>query len=220
MIGIFGGTFDPVHNGHIETVEHVLTALDLEQVRLVPLRQAVHREQPIATAQQRLDLLKAATESHNKLHNKLVVDDCEINRPGGSYTVDTLEAMVQSFPEKKLCLIIGSDAFNGFESWKAPDKILSLSHLAVMQRPDARVIESKNKFIANLLKARQVVSYEELQQYSSGKILFVKVPQINISSTMIREKLARKENINMLVPAEVNQLIQQWQLYQGKTRDA
>lgn len=217
MIGIFGGTFDPVHNGHIQTVLHVLKSLNLEHIRLVPLGQAVHREQPVASSQQRLDLLKAAIQNQNGL----VADGREINRPGGSYTIDTLKSLKQEFPDKSLCLIIGSDAFKSFESWKAPEQILSMSHLVVMQRPNIEIDEARtdtgSDFVSALLKTRQVYDNQALQQYSHGKILFVEVPQINISSTMIRQKLADKEAVNDLVPASVSQLIKQWHLYQDKT---
>ena len=210
MIGIFGGTFDPVHNGHLETVQYVRQALNLEQVRLIPLGQAVHREQPIASAQQRLEMLRAAIINLDGL----VADDTEINRPGGSYSVDTLDALKPEYPGKSLCLIIGSDAFNGFESWKSPGKILSLAHLVVMQRPDNDTFTTPGDFIANLLKTRQVETGEELHRHDNGKILFVKVPQIDISSTMIREKLLKNEPVSQLTPAPVEQLIRHWQLYQ------
>ena len=210
MIGIFGGTFDPVHNGHLETIQYVRQSLNLEQVRLIPLGHAVHRQQPIASASQRIEMLNAATINLEGL----VVDDREINRPGGSYTVDTLESLRRDFPGKSLCLIIGTDAFNGFETWKTPDKILSLSHLVVMQRPATDKDSIQTEFTKQLLKTRQAETGEELQLNDSGKILFVEVPQIDISSTMIRSKLSEHENINQLLPSAVEQLIRQWQLYQ------
>ena len=210
MIGIFGGTFDPVHYGHLETIQFVRKTLNLEHVRLIPLGQAVHRQQPIASAQQRLEMLQAAIAEQEGL----VVDEREINRPGGSYTVDTLESIHQDFPGKSLCLVIGSDAFKEFETWKAPEKILSLANLAVMQRPDNEINDFHSDFIADLLKTRQVASSQELHNHNYGKIIFVKVPQIDTSSTMIREKLLNKQPINLLVPASVEKLIRQWHLYQ------
>ena len=210
MIGIFGGTFDPVHNGHLETIQYVRQSLKLEQVRLIPLGHAVHRQQPIASASQRVEMLNAATINLEGL----VVDDREINRPGGSYTVDTLESLRQDFPGKSLCLIIGTDAFNGFETWKTPDKILSLSHLVVMQRPATDKDSVQTEFTKQLLKTRQAETEEELQLNDSGKILFVQVPQIDISSTMIRSMLSQHETINQLLPGAVERLIRQWQLYQ------
>ena len=207
MIGIFGGTFDPVHYGHLKTVDYVSQALQLEQVRLVPLGMAVHREQPLATTSQRLEMLHVATAGNPKL----VVDDREIKRHGGSYTVDTLKSLKQELPGKTLCLIIGSDAFSGFHKWHQPGTILTLAHLIVMQRPDTVLqmqTESEELFHGHFVKTAG-----QLTEKSAGSILVQQVPQLNISSTEIRQRLQHGEPVNSMMPLAVYELIRQWHLY-------
>ncbi len=211
MIGIFGGTFDPVHYGHLKTVKHVRQQLELEQVRLVPLGQAVHREQPVATAEQRLEMLKAATD----ISTGMVVDDREINRPGGSYSVDTLHSLKQDFPDKTFCLIIGSDAFAGFPDWHQPDTILTLAHIVVMQRPET--VFSSSVEIEQLLKKHAAKEKTALHSREAGYILFQSVPQLDISSTQIRQLIGNGQPVDELLPQAVNKLIRQWQLYRDNT---
>ena len=207
MIGIFGGTFDPVHNGHLKTVAHVQQALNLEQVRLIPVGQAVHREQPLASAEQRINMLCAAVEANAKL----LVDDREISRPGGSYTVETLQSLKQDFPDETLCLIIGSDAFAGFPDWHQPETILQLSHLIVMQRPNDK--SSADSRIDKLLQTHQVSSPQQLSDEPAGYIFFQQVPQLDISSTEIRLRLQQEQPVGHMLPLAVYDLIQQWGLY-------
>ncbi len=207
MIGIFGGTFDPVHYGHLKTVIYVQEALQLEQVRLVPLGMAVHREQPVASSSQRLEMLYAATSDQPNL----VVDDRETKRPGGSYTVDTLKSLKQEFPGKTLCLIIGSDAFCGFHNWHQPGTILTLAHLIVMQRPNA-VLQMATES-QKLLNGHFVKTIAQLNQKQAGSILIQQVPQLDISSTEIRQRLQQGQPVNNMIPLSVYELIRQRGLY-------
>lgn len=132
MIGVLGGTFDPVHFGHLRPALEVRQALGLEELRLIPLRQAVHRSQPQASPEQRLAMLRLAVQGAEGLR----IDDRELRRVGESYTYDTLvDLRAESGPAVGLCLLVGADAFRGFLSWHRPDDILSLAHLIVMRRP-------------------------------------------------------------------------------------
>jgi len=207
MIGIFGGTFDPVHYGHLKTVQHVQRALSLQRVHLVPLGQAVHREQPVASARQRLAMLQAAASGNPYLY----VDDREIKRVGGSYSVDTLESIKRQQPDKTLCLIIGNDALRFFPDWHQPEKIMTLAHIVVMHRPDSHF--TADKAMTALLEKHQVFAKSALDSRSAGYIFFQDVPQLNISSSGIRKR--RQENLSLdgLVPESVYQLIRQWNLY-------
>lgn len=131
MIGILGGTFDPVHYGHLRTALDVQEALGLNEIRLIPLRDPPHRSAPLAPASQRLALLRAAIKDNPGF----AVDSRELERSGKSYSVDTLHSLKQEQPERVLCLLLGSDAFDGFPEWHEPERILQLAHLVVMQRP-------------------------------------------------------------------------------------
>ena len=132
MIGVLGGTFDPVHFGHLRPALEVRQALGLEELRLIPLRQAVHRSQPQASPEHRLAMLRLAVQGAEGLR----IDDRELRRVGESYTYDTLvDLRIELGPAVGLCLLVGADAFRGFLSWHRPDDILALAHLIVMRRP-------------------------------------------------------------------------------------
>lgn len=209
MIGIFGGTFDPVHFGHIKTAGHVLKALNLEQIRMIPLGHAVHRNQPIASPEQRLEMLKAAIEDIDGL----VADDREIRRGGGSYTFDTLESVHEEMPDKTLCLITGTDAFNEFTRWFKPQEILQLAHIIVMQRPDSEISDEAE--LQQLMSHHLADDVPELKKHTAGKILLLPVPQLPISSTQVRHHVEHQLPLEGLLPASVIGKIRQWQLYRS-----
>ena len=205
MIGIFGGTFDPVHRGHLETVSHVRETLELELVRLVPLANAVHRNPPQASAEQRLKMLQTACQSDAHL----VVDTIELDRSGASYTVDTLQQLKSGNPDHSLCLITGSDAFAGFPEWHQPERILSLANLVVMQRPNHPV-----DFSHPLYRQRTTENAANFKQSPNGSIIAINVPQLAVSSTLIRESIKQRKNLDLLLTEEVIELIKQWHLYE------
>ena len=120
-IGILGGTFDPIHFGHLRTAIELHQALDLAEVRLIPCYQPVHRKLPIASPEQRLEMAYCAIRDEPAL----AIDNCEIERQRPSYTIETLEILRQKFPQTPLCLIMGIDAFLGFPSWHRYEEILT-----------------------------------------------------------------------------------------------
>ena len=127
-IGILGGTFDPIHFGHLRSGLEVYESLEFEHIRLIPCGVPPHRELPIASNEQRLAMMRLAVEDNTKL----IVDQRELQREGPSYTVDTLLELRQEFPDTPLCLIIGSDAFLGLDSWHQWKKIPQLAHLRLL----------------------------------------------------------------------------------------
>ena len=131
MIGIFGGTFDPVHYGHIKPALSVKHALQLEQLRFIPNREPPHRETPWLDVDQRLALLKSALAEYEGV----VVDERELEREGPSYMLDTLRSLQEEFPQQSFCLIIGMDAFMGINRWHRWRELFQLCHLIVTQRP-------------------------------------------------------------------------------------
>ena len=210
MIGIFGGTFDPVHYGHLRTVLDVREAAGLEQVRLVPLRGAVHRAQPATPASIRLAMVQAAVAGTAEL----VVDDRELSRGGQSYTYDTLVSMRRDLDARKpLALILGADAFGGFLSWHRPLDILELAHVIVMERP-GHVLGTGGE-LGRLVSDRRVADAAALAGSASGGILPVEVTQLEISSTDIRARVAAGRSIRFLVPEPVETIIRQLGLYRA-----
>lgn len=200
MIGIFGGTFDPVHNGHLRIALDAIAALDLARVHLIPLAHAVHREQPTLAAAQRLQLLQLAVAGHPELF----ADDREIRRTGPSYMVDTLESLRQELPDTPLCLMVGSDAFNGFSRWRQPERILELANLVVLQRPD--IAPPSDPEALALLAGRQSSSLD-LAASAAGRIAFLEVTQLAISSSDIRARIKAGQSPAFLMPPAVCQKV-------------
>mgnify|MGYP003574390813 FL=1 len=203
-VGVFGGTFDPVHNGHLRIALDALEVLGLEQVRLIPLAHAVHRDQPETPAAMRLQMLKAAVAGRSDL----VCDDRELRRQGPSYTVDTLKSLQRDLPERSLCLLLGEDAFNGFADWRDPQEILAIANLAVMQRPGEAL--PRPPALQRLLATHQTTARDLTR---TGQILFCPVTQLDIASSDIRQRLASGRSVDFLLPPGVLALIQQHRLY-------
>ena len=208
MIGILGGTFDPIHIGHLRIALDVKEQLGLEEVRFIPLNQAVHREQPQASSEQRLAMVQAAVADQPGF----VVDGRELTRQGASYSVDTLASLRQELDDTPLCLLLGSDAFNSFLDWHRPHEILRLAHLVVMARPGEN--DSDNPDLHALLEKHRSTDPRQLHQQPGGLIYFQPVTQLEISATRIRQAVAKGESIAFLVPPQVEAIIRKTACYQ------
>lgn len=201
MIGIFGGTFDPIHFGHLRTSLEVQQALGLEELRLIPLRDPPHREQPNTTPEQRLEMIRAAIADEPAFR----LDTRELEREGKSYSVRTLRSLREELGDTPLCLIIGSDAFRGFPTWHKPEEILQLAHIVVMQRPGDPRPELYPERIADTI--------EELRNSPAGRIWPQRVTQLEISATRIRELIGKGESPRFLLPDPVLEIIRRDGLY-------
>ena len=146
MIGILGGTFDPIHHGHLRLAVEMREGLGLEELRLIPALQPPHREAPIAGAEDRLAMLEAAVARANALH----IDTRELVREGPSYTVDTLLSLRAELPAQPLCLIIGMDAFCYLDTWHRWQDVLELAHIGIARRPGTT--EPTGGVLADLLR--------------------------------------------------------------------
>jgi nicotinate-nucleotide adenylyltransferase len=196
MIGVLGGTFDPVHFGHLRPALEVMQALGLEQVRFVPNRIPPHRETPWLDVGKRLELLKTAIDDQPGFY----LDQREIHREGHSYMVDTLESLRTEFPSQGLCLIVGMDAFLGLKQWHQWQRIPELCHLVVTTRPGSEIDPD---FIGSL-PATLATSVSALTKQAAGKILLQSVTQLDISASRIRMMLAEGQSVRYLLPDEVN----------------
>lgn len=209
MIGILGGTFDPIHNGHLRIALDAIEAVGLEQVRLIPLHGPVHRAAPHAPAAQRLAMLESAIGNQPQL----IADDREIRRGGRSYMLDTLESLHRDLPGNTFCLILGDDAFHGFSGWRAPSRILQLAHVLVMQRPGAQA--APDAALQALLNTHRCCDVRSLQARDAGCIHFHSATQLDISSSDIRHRIATRRNPAFLLPDPVIDLIESARLYRG-----
>ncbi len=207
MLGVFGGTFDPIHNGHLRVAIDAYEQLDLEQVHLIPLSGAVHRDQPKASAEHRLAMIEKAVEQTPYL----IADDREIRRGGDSFMVDTLSSLKDDLPNETLCLLLGTDAFNGFDRWRNPEQILQLANLVVLKRPGYSV--PTDSPLAALIKDHLCDDLGILKTSPAGKIYFLEVTQLDIASSEIRQKDAASHQANFLLPSSTLEYIQKHQLY-------
>ena len=179
-IGILGGTFDPVHNGHITIATTCLKLLNLKEVRLLPCKIPVLKPAAHANNQQRLDMLALAIKDHPDCH----IDERELNRSTPSYMVETLQSFRDEFPDTPLCLILGMDAFNELDKWHQWEKLITLAHFIVISRPSMDFPSSGP--VRALLEQHQVTDLAELNTKAAGNIFLCDMPLIDISSTTLR----------------------------------
>ncbi len=208
LIGILGGTFDPIHYGHLRPALEVWQGLGLDEIRLVPLRDPPHRDPPTVDAEQRLRMVRLAAAGQAGF----LVDDRELRRDGPSYTLDTLRSLQGEMGEDvRLCILLGSDALLGFPDWHEPAEVLRLAHLIVMQRPGATGFEAPS--LQAFLSRHRTRDPAGLTDRAAGVILFHPVTQLGISATAIRALLARGESPRFLLPDQVLSFIEKQGLY-------
>lgn len=205
-VGILGGTFDPVHNGHLRSALELLQQFDFDHVRLIPSARPPHRPQPQATPEQRMMMLHLAIKNNQYF----IVDDRELKREGASYTIDTLKSLKEELPETALYLILGTDAFNYLSTWHQWQKLLDFSHIIVMQRagePLTLSDEMTSWYQTHLAKP-------EDKSLMAGKVWPVTLTQLAISATTIRSDIAQGHTPAFLTPDPVVSFIEQLKLYQ------
>lgn len=208
MIGILGGTFDPVHNGHIAVARAALTHLPLEAVNFIPAFQPPHRPAPAASPNNRLEMVKLAVEYEPGMS----FDECEMQRGGPSYTVASLLELHNTWQGQRWCLLLGADAFLGLPAWHDWQRIFELAHIAVVTRPGYKLDASVMHH--DLAQRWKEMHAQTLPDASAGSIVTLEMPPVDISATQIRDALARKQDVRGLVPDNVLDYILQQHLYQ------
>ena len=201
-IGIFGGTFDPIHYGHLRTAFEILQALRLTQIRFMPAGNPPHREQTIASTADRVAMVKAAIAGRAEF----ILDDRETRREGPSYSVDTMREMRAEMPEQPLCLIVGMDAFLGLPKWHQWRDLLQLIHLVVAHRPGWRAPTMGP--LGELLVDRGTGRIQDLHESPAGRIYIHAVTQLEISSTEVRKLIGAGRDPRYLMPDNVRDIIQ------------
>lgn len=208
-LGILGGMFDPVHNGHIAAAHYALALLGLDRLHLVPCHIPHHRESAHASPAQRIAMLELAARHDSRL----LVDPSEIRRAQVSYTVDTLTGMRRQEPGACLVFILGIDAFNSLPSWHEWQSLGKLCHLLVLARAGEEVLPATATAID--LERRQVTTPTELFAADVGKILVAQDFHNDLSSTGVREKLQQRADVTTMLDKQVIEYIYQHNLYSG-----
>lgn len=208
MIGILGGTFDPIHYGHLRPGQQALRALRLQELRFIPAAHPPHRRMPIAACEHRLRMVELAVAERPGLR----VDDRETRRGGPSYTVVTLESLRAENETQSICLLMGADAFRGIESWYRWERLLQLSHIIVLQRPGWPTPRDDKDLP---VWARDVICDDnrQLAEKRNGLIMFQSVTPQDISASNIRMMIARGESVRGMLPDVVLSYIRANQLY-------
>ena len=208
-IGVLGGTFNPVHIGHLRSALEVAEEFAFDELRLIPSARPPHRDAPAVSAEDRLALVRLAVEGIELLQ----VDDRELQRERPSYSIETLESLrAELGSEVQLFLLLGWDAYCGLPSWHRWQELLDYCHILVLQRPDAD--SEAPEALRNLLAARSVSAPSALSG-PSGQIAFIWQTPLAVSATQIRSLLANGKSARFLVPDAVLAYIHAHGLYRG-----
>jgi len=205
-IGILGGTFNPIHNGHLRVALELYERLNLKEVRLIPSANPPHRE-PSVKAELRLKMVQVAIENVSGL----CVDDRELRHAKPSYTIETLESLRFDYPNESLCLILGTDAFLKLDTWHRWKDLLKFAHLLIIQREGYIFLEDHK--MTNFLAKHQVTDFKDLIKKNTGLIFIQDIPKLDISATYIRDLLAQGKKPHYLIPASVLGIIDIYHLY-------
>lgn len=208
-IGVYGGMFDPVHNGHLRVALDVMEAGRLDQVRFVPCHRPTHRRPAVASATVRVQLLEEACATQPGF----LVDDREVSRDTPSWTLDTLRELRRDFPDAHLHLLLGEDNFHGLPGWHRWLELTDHAHIVVMPRPGTR--KPCAPLLGQWLAGREADDWQTLGRRRAGGVLFQTVTQLDISSSDLRQRLAQGRSPRFLVPDRVCDTIGRDSLYAG-----
>lgn len=200
--GIFGGTFDPIHLGHTGAARQVVTITGLDELHVIPSSVPPHRGQPVASASQRLDMVRIALASEARM----VADSRELRRSGSSYTVDTVAEMRSEYPDSRFSIILGLDAALELDRWHRWRELLDMVDVLVMVRPGWSLPAKLPQWWDN-------ATGESPPGVSTGKIHYVEITPMNVSATRIRDRLRAGEDVSEFLHPEVLDYIRKNELY-------
>jgi len=205
VVGIFGGTFDPVHNGHLQVVDAVRRQLPMDKVLFIPASAPLLRVEPLADPVHRLEMVRLAVDGWPGFE----ADDREIKRAGPSYTVLTLEELRQELPSQPLCLILGIDTVLRLTEWYRWTELLELAHIAVMGRPGWRL----PAVLPDWWIQARIDTANDLVKCTAGWVVCVDVPLLDISSTGVRAEILQGTVSTEMLPQPVVNYIKDHALY-------
>ncbi len=210
-IGILGGTFNPVHYGHLRMAQELAESLNLDTVRFIPAANPPHKDAPAISAEQRAAMVQLAIANNSRF----VFDDRELHRAGASYTLDTLHSLRDELgKDVSITLFMGSDAFTKFDTWHRWQEIIELCHIALVQRPQLRGNEHKlSQSLETFLHHHYSENSDDLRHAPCGFVTMRQITALDISSTAIRHALQHGNSVRYLMPDSVIDYIQTHQLY-------
>lgn len=210
LIGVLGGTFDPIHFGHLRMAQELYDALGLNEVRFIPAANPPHRHQPVANAGQRAEMVALAIAGNPMFK----LDIRELERGDTSYTIDTLQSLRGEVgKDASICLLLGSDAFCKFDTWHRWDEILDLSHIALVERPMTNTRDPLPPILQSLLQDHYTENAEDFASSSAGLITMQRITALDISATRIREELKQGASPRYLLPDAVIDYLHAHRLY-------
>jgi len=212
-IGILGGTFDPIHFGHLRLAQEALEQCRLQQVLFIPSGTPPHRTPPLASATARLEMVRLALHGHHEF----IVDVREVYRTDPCYSVDTLSSLRDELgSEQPLCLLLGSDAFLQLHTWHEWRRLFELAHIVVLQRPGqplGNAMANADEQLQAEYRARLAPAPRLVHESPHGAIVALDMPLLDISATDIRCRCAANKNIRYLVPDSVAHYIHSHHTY-------
>jgi nicotinate-nucleotide adenylyltransferase len=206
-IGIFGGTFDPVHYGHLRTAYELRQKLAFEEVRFIPCANPPHRDASITDNAIRVRMLRVALAAEPGF----VVDERELERPGPSYSVDTLQSLRAEQPDTSLCLLLGMDAFLDLPAWHQWTRLLDLAHIVVAHRPGWQAPYEGT--LGKLIRKHRTAAPGDLHESIAGRIHIEPVTQLEVSSTELRRSIRAGIQPKYLLPDSVWRIIVETDCY-------
>ncbi len=211
LVGILGGTFNPIHYGHLRMAQELADGLGMDEVKFIPSANPPHKDSVTVSAEHRAAMVKLAIADNPKF----AIDELELSRDGASYTIDTLISLRETLgKDTSLCLMMGSDAFVKLNTWHRWQELLDYAHIILVQRPDnAKLQPPLHKEVQALLEAHYTEQISELSKENSGLINMQQITAQDISSSQIRENLKHGVSVRYLLPNNVAEYIAQQNLY-------
>jgi len=201
--GILGGTFDPIHMGHMQVAEQVARHVSLDEIHFLPCATPVHRDKPLVSDADRVKMIELAIAGNSRFR----LNTLELDRGGQSYMVDTLRQIKKQNQSVTIILILGADVFNRFPDWNSPDEILQLAHLVVCMRPGFELDRS-------IYASHWANSAQALRDQTQSNILSLEIDENPCSSTHVRHLLREQNQANRCLPPAVYQYILDNHLYE------
>jgi nicotinate-nucleotide adenylyltransferase len=211
LVGILGGTFNPIHYGHLRMAQELADGLGMDEVKFIPSANPPHKDSVTVSAEHRAAMVKLAIADNPKFS----IDELELSRDGASYTIDTLISLRETLgKDTSLCLMMGSDAFVKLNTWHRWRELLNYTHIILVQRPDqGKPQEALPEVLQTLLRDHYAEDVSELSKTNAGLINMQAISAQDISASQIRENLKHGVSVRYLLPNDVINYIQRQQLY-------